>query len=268
MRLDVGGFEVAFAEDSHHVATVARDALVIVELGPQGWALKHRFPLGFDTATRVALCPRPFCYGWWMEQALFAENDVGYSISLKDGQIRRVSDVTEKVLMYMQLPGRSVAEVCLQPFETRIRRDNGRPERVLEGVLVCASPERGVWLVAPNPLAYPWGGVELALVDARDGRTLERFKAGAEAGRGVPGWQFRKAVFSPEGSLLATIETVSAIGLRDVRTGQVRQIIAEDRDIPGRPLGVAFSPDGCLVTASVPWGDDQSSGVLLWDRRR
>ncbi|HEX5136064.1 MAG TPA: hypothetical protein VFY93_03770 [Planctomycetota bacterium] len=258
---------MAFADDSRRFATVARDAFIVVALGADGWAIEQRIPLGFDTSTRVALCPRPFCFASWEGKAFFAENDVGYAINLKDGRIERTSGASEKVSAYLRLPGRAVAEVLAEPFETRIRRD-GKTEQVVGGALVCASPDGRTWLVAPNPDAYPWYVVELALVDAREGRTLTRFKAGwPESGRGTPGWQFKKAVFSRDGTWLATITNVSGISLMKARTGEGRQVIIEDLDIAGRPEGLAFTADGRLLTASCPRGNDARPGVLLWERR-
>lgn len=274
ISLDAGGFEVVFADDSRRFATVARDALLVVALGADGWAIERRVPLGFDTSTSCARCPRPFCFASWEGKAFFAENDVGYVISFWDGRIERTSGASEKVSAYVRLPGRAVAEVLAEPFETRITRE-GRTEQVLEGALVCASPDGRTWLIAPNPRAYPWGPVDLALVDARDGSALARFEVGRKDGVRL---QFRRATFSPDGQWLAFVYfsgpgrrhagPVGSILLSTGRTGEGRQVIMEDVDLPGQPEGLAFTADGRLITASRPWGDDARPNVLLWERRR
>ena len=132
---------------------------------------------------------------------------------------------------------------------------------------VAAAPDkrtmtasRGMWGAARG-----WANPEYA---ATKTAKATKAKAGkSKAGKGTHRLLLQ-AQFSPDGKLLATVEGMGSIVLRDAATGEPLQRIEEYKAGP-YAMGVAFAPDGktLLTGGRRRPGTEAPREVLLWKRR-
>jgi WD40 repeat protein len=131
---------------------------------------------------------------------------------------------------------------------------DGTPGREL---LVLPDAGQGVAWGGPKGerlLAVFGPGQSIKLLDASSGRELRTL-----GGRDGHGGKVLRAVFSPDGSRLATASEDRTVKLWDVATGEVVRTLRGHGDTV---FAVAFSPDGSTLASAS--GDET---VRLWDAR-
>ncbi|MFC5175425.1 protein kinase domain-containing protein [Nocardioides taihuensis] len=159
-------------------------------------------------------------------------------------------------------PERSVL-LALAAVEESRAGGGGTPPEVWEALHRAVLASRIVLRVPGLGGALDWsphgdlfvteGPEESGLVDVRDAATGESVRSF----RGHDG-DVNLAVFSDDGSLLATSGDDGAVRVWDPRTGRELQSLEGP---PGQVWGVSFSPDGSLVAAS-HW---ESGVVRVWE---
>lgn len=248
-----GRYRVAFSADSMRVATFSEKGYVVVRLGTEGWAIER--VTGLDgTRTRyrsTSTPPQPFAAASDVMSAAFL-----LGIIHPEGRYEhRLVRVGVKLVRVVGLPDGRVAYGDAS-FTTQILGKRPRRQR-LKGLLLEASPDGSLWLVATNPARFKTKHADLAILEAPSGKQLKRFRvAGKEP------YPLKHASFSPDGKILATAEGNGEIVLRDARTAKRLQRIKVYKK-KGMPLCVAFSPDGeYLLIAGRGLG-----GVQLWRRK-
>ncbi len=249
----VGRYRVVFSDDSMRVATFSESEYVVVRLGNEGWAIERVTPLDRDRTRYRSRSgqPLPFAATSDVMSAAFLPG-----IIHPEGRYEyRGQMAGMNLIRVIGLPGGRVAYGDAS-FTTQILGKMPRRQK-LKGLLLEASPDGSLWLVATNPARFKTKHADLAILEAPSGKQLKRFRvAGKEP------YPLKHASFSPDGKILATAEGNGEIVLRDARTAKRLQRIKVYKK-GGMPLCVAFSPDGeYLLIAGRGLG-----GVQLWRRK-
>lgn len=273
-----GTHRVAFSKDSKEVAFSDGERVVVLALEGDAWTDAHE--ITFDKRPPISLRVSPL---------RTAFETPGPAVVVGTGEGAAVVDLScgciedlgpwKDVLAAFAFPDGSTAVARTTEFTTRVLPRKGEPIDV-PGLLLEADASGTKWLVAGDkaradlgPLSdKPDARLALEVRDARakTGGCSFEISAKADPAKADPARRafyrlLLQAEFSPDRSLLATVEGTGLIVLRDAATGVPRQTIREYAD-PPYAMGVAFSPDGArLVTGGRRLG--RGPGCLLWKRR-
>lgn len=259
-----GAHQVAWSKDSKRVATVTQDAFVVVESSEAGWKVLHSVPLGFKTTISKRTSPSPLSVVPNVTRVMFVDGGSVYGISAdKEQDVRNATTRGETCHWVLDLGDGHVALAKTKPFGTTVLHPPPQGHTRLKAILLASSRDRSRWLVAPNPKRLDTGKrADVEIIEARTGKRIKAFRISGGAHRPLV-----YAAFSPDGSLLATVEGSGEIVLRDAGTAKARQKIREYKK-ERYAMGVAFSPNGGWLITGGRRKDKESSdhGTLLWKR--
>lgn len=268
-----GTHRVAFSADSSRMAFVDGERLVLLRLEGGAWKEVDSTTLNAKPPTSARVSPLRLDFLPSGMGVVLATGEGAVWIDLTCGCIEDVGGGWKDVVAAFALPDSSFAVAREKEFTTHVLPPVGKPV-VVPGVLLETDAKATTWLVASDRKRFDLGLLEehadsrLAL-EIRDAPS-QKVRASFELhGRREPGKSHAhrlllQARFSPDGTLLATVEGTGAIVLRDAATGTPLQRIEEYAAAP-YPMGVAFSPDGkTLLTGGRRPSGVGGRGVLLW----
>jgi WD40 repeat protein len=270
-----GTHRPAFSADSKRVAFVDGERLVVLALEGGGWKQADAVTLDAKPPISARVSPLRLDLAPSGTGAVFSTGDGANQVDLTCSCVEEVGDWKDVVATFA-FPDSTIAVSREEAFSTRVLPPEGEPKDV-PGVLLEADAAGTRWLVAPDKSRFDLGFLEqardsrlaLEIRDAAAGKSVATFELAGrrDPSKGSGHRLLLQAEFSPDGSLLATVEGTGCIVLRDAKTGAPRQRIVEYADAP-YPMGVAFSPDGKrLLTGGRRPPGTKGGDVLMWARR-
>ncbi len=270
---------VTFSNDSRRMASVQGQALVVLSLRDGAWTLARRIALPFSPTTSAVSSPARVQFAPDGASIVVVDDGTAYRADLGSGAVTRIPGAEKGVWDACFLAEGGFAVMRRDSFETEIRRAGRAPER-RPGLLVTESCDGRLWLVASDPARFQTG-FRRPGEDARLALQILRMPAGTTIARlelegaGVADSSANhrlliQAAFSPDATLLVTVEGTGDIVIRDARTALPRQTIRQYATTR-YPMGVAFAPDGrhLLTGGRRAVQDHEGPGdgeTLLWER--
>jgi hypothetical protein len=271
-----GTHRVSFSADSSRMAFVDGERLVVLSVEAGAWKEVDATTLDAKPPTSARVSPLRLDFAPSGLGAVFATGDGAVRIDLTCGCMEEVGEGWKDVVATFAFPDASIAVAREKEFATHVLPPGGKPV-VVPGVLLETDAKAATWLVASDPKRFDLGFLDekadarlaLEIRDAQSSKARASFELHSRREAGSPNGHrlLLQAQFSPDGTLLATVEGTGAIVLRDAATGAPVQRI-EEYAAPPYPMGVAFSPDGktLLTGGRRPPGRGERD-VLLWKRR-
>jgi hypothetical protein len=205
---------------------------------------------------------------------LLVESGTAYQVDIEGSTVKRVGEGEADVFSALYLRGDTIALGRTSAFETLLLGAGGATKR-LPGVLVAASPDGGCLLMAHDRERFDTGfrrrdrvsKMALELRATGSDVALSRFELSGslEPHHDAPHRVLLQAVFSKDGTRLATVEGTGPITIRDVASAGVLQVLRVYQDMP-YPMGVAFHPSGDMLLTGGTRIPNAEHGTLLWRR--
>lgn len=273
-----GGSRMDFSFDSLRIVLLARGGLHSFVWDGERWTSDVLIPLPTEADPGIGLrtSPARLCMTADGKGAVFVSRDIAWRVDLNAGRIVPILSNIKDVMAAFVLPDETIAISRRDSLSSIFVARNGG-QTSMSGVILELSRDGRLALVAHDAARFHLGAlasnesVSLGLeIRTLGGPTISKFElTGRNAsGRGITHRLLIQGEFSWDNRLLATVEGMGQIVIREVSTGEPVQYINEYR-AAAYAMGASFGKeDEVLVTGgrAVGVGGAVDSGLLAWRR--